>query len=183
MITGKNLETGEALQKHIENDCQAIVQRYMGEPAIDMNITVRKDAHHAFCIDGVIHISKQCSIHCHGHDADAHKAVDHLTKHLEARIQKYKTRLRDRKRKAENTSSIGYFVIDAHQPDEGHDTPLVIAESAKEVDTLTVGDAVMKMDLLNQNILIFKNAAHDALNVVYRRQDGHIGWVDPTKKL
>lgn len=184
MITGKHIETGENLQKHIEKECSGVVERYMAEPPLDMNITVRKDAHHAFCIEGTIHISKQCSIHCHGHDTDAYKAVDNLVRHLEIRIQKYKTRLRDRKRRSsQDTSPIGYFVIDAHQPDEGHDTPLVIAESAKEIDTLTVGDAVMKMDLLSQHVLLFKNAAHGSLNIVYRRDDGHIGWVDPTKTL
>lgn len=183
MITGKNMETGENLQKHIEQECQALVQRYMGDGPLDMNITVHKDTHHAFHVEGHIHISKQCSIHCHGQDADAYKAVAHLINNLETRIQKYKTRLRDRKRRAHEASPIGYYVIDANQPDEGHDTPLVIAESPKEVDTITVGDAVMKMDLANQNVLVFKNAAHGHLNVVYRRQDGHIGWIDPTKTL
>lgn len=179
------METGESLQKFIEQECHALVERYMGEPPLDMTITVGKDAHHAFCVEGNIHISKQCSIHCHGHDADAYKAVSHLVSHLETRIQKYKTRLRDKKRRAAShePSPIGYFVIDANQPDEGHDTPLVIAESAKAVETLTVGDAVMKMDLANQSVLLFRNAAHGHLNVVYRREDGHIGWVDPTKTL
>lgn len=185
MITGKHIETGENLQQFIEHECQKIVQKYIGAEPIDMNITVEKDTQNNFLIEGHIHIGKKQSVHCHGTDADAYRAATQLVNNLETRIKKYTTRLRDLKRKVSDDKvlSAGYFVIDANQTDEGKDTPLIIAESTKAVETLTVSDAVMKMDLLNQNAILFKNASHGYINAVYRRADGHIGWIDPTQTL
>ena len=187
MITGKNLDTGANLQEFIEQECNNVVEKYIGEKPIDMNITVSKDSHNKFHIEGKIHLSKKLTIHCKSSDDDAYKAVSQLTNHVEARIQKYKSRLRDRKRRADfdalKAAPVGYYVIDSLQSHETEEAPLVIAEASKDLNEMTVSDAVMQMDLSGQQVFVFKNAAHGSINVLYKRDDGNVGWIDPTKKL
>jgi ribosomal subunit interface protein len=182
-ITGKHIEVGESLKQHAEHALVELINRYMGEP-LEGQVVIAKD-HHTFRVDITLHVSKHFNVFCNGSDVDAYKAFDSTLQKLEGQIKKYKTRLRDRKRKEGDyhTLPASYYVINPNHDNELEEAPAIIAESAKNIVTLSVGDAVMKMDLSDQPVVLFRNASHGELNVVYRRQDGNIGWIDPTKTL
>ncbi|MBX9977212.1 MAG: sigma 54 modulation/S30EA ribosomal C-terminal domain-containing protein, partial [Alphaproteobacteria bacterium] len=121
----------------------------------------------------------------HGEDADAHRACDLAGERMESRIKRYKSRLRDRKRHTSNEDlfiQAQHYIVNAEDEDQGEDTPLIIAEMTSAVPTLTVGEAVMRMDLSEHPVMMFKNSKHGGLNVVFKRADGHIGWIDPSHK-
>lgn len=182
-ITGKHIEVGESLTSHIENVVSNISQRYFGDP-IEAHIVVTKETH-KFFIDFSVHISKHFVVRTHGEDSDAYRACDQAAERMETRIRRYKSRLRDRKRHGDVDASMlpaQQYIVNAHEEDQGNDTPLVIAEMSSHVPTLTVGEAVMRMDLSDQPVMMFKNSKHGGLNVVYKRPDGHVGWIDPTIK-
>jgi hypothetical protein len=101
-------------------------------------------------------------------------------------MRRYKTRLRDRKRGLDHeqiAERVQKYVIKPQEEDTHDDNPLIIAETSSEIHTLSVGDAVMHMDLANSPVVLFRNAANGEINIVYRRPDGHVGWVDPSRKL
>lgn len=182
-ITGKHVELGESLTQFIETEVHKITKNHMNDD-VETTVTVSKD-HHMFRTDISVHVSKSFIVFCQGSDADAYKSAANAVEKLEKQIVKYRTRLRDRKRKeGEGARPIAaYYVIDSAHEDEGQDTPVVIAEMEHEIPHITVSDAVMKLDLGSKTMVIFKNRANDAINVVYRRPDGNIGWIDPTKKV
>lgn len=182
-ISGKHVELGESLTTHIDAELTSLIHRYMNEP-LEAHVVVSKE-HHVFQTDVSVHISKHFVVHCCGIDADPYKSTHHALDKLDKQIRKYKERLRDRKRRESDYKElpVSYYIIDSTKEDTGADVPVVIAESAKNIPTVTVSDAVMKLDLMNQPVLLFKNAANNELNVVYKREDGNIGWIDPTKKL
>lgn len=182
-ITGKHIEVGESLSTHVKDALSNTIHRYMDEP-LEGSVVMSKENLH-FRADITVHISKNFNMCCHGLDGDAYKAFDAALHKLEGLIRKYKTRLRDRKRKEGDYHALpaSYYVIDTAKQEDTGEAPAVIAESAHEVIKLSVGDAVMRLDLSGHPVLLFRNASNNELNVVYRRQDGNIGWIDPTKKL
>ncbi len=179
-IAGHQIEVGESLNTFIETELKSLLDKYVGE-LHESQVHLSKD-HHEFITDLAVHVSKNLIIHSKGHDSDAYKSFgDALTK-LETRIKKYRSRLRDRKRHSEVAAiSALYSVVDHKSEDSGTDTPVVVAEMAHEIHHLTVSEAVMKLDLADSPVVMFKNAANDQLNVVYRRKDGNVGWIDPSK--
>jgi ribosomal subunit interface protein len=182
-ITGKHIEVGESLSTHVKDALSNTIHRYMDEP-LEGTVVLSKENLH-FRADVTVHISKNFNMCCHGVDEDAYKSCDTALRKLEGLIRKYKNRLRDRKRKESDYHAlpVSYYVIDAAKEEDTGEAPAVIAESSQDVIKLSVGDAVMRLDLSGQPVLLFRNAVHNELNVVYRRQDGNIGWIDPTKKL
>ena len=180
-ISGKHMEMGASLQSHMEKGVEGVAKRYFGE-LIDAQVTVEKDTQHFSC-DIALHVSKHFVVRAKGSDVDAYKAFDSACEKLEKRVGRYKSRLRDSKRGGEDSViPAAQYVVNTHEEDEGHDTPLIIAEMTSAVPTLSVGEAVMRMDLSDYPVLMFQNAKHGQLNVVYKRPDGHIGWIDPTMK-
>ncbi|MCX7338635.1 MAG: ribosome-associated translation inhibitor RaiA [Alphaproteobacteria bacterium] len=183
-ITGKNIEVGESLKVFVNDELRTLITHYMKD-IMEAHVVLSKD-HHLFKTDISVHISHNFVVNCHGVDDDAYKSVRNALEKLETRIKKYKTRLRDRKRHhhaldKENMAG-QYFVIKPSDEDTAEENPLIIAEMAKEISSLSVGDAVMRMDVSDKPVLMFRNAVNGELNVVYRRADGHIGWIDPTRK-
>ncbi len=180
-ITGKHIEVGDSLRKHIEDSINAMSNKYFGDP-IEAHIVVTKETHR-FIVDFSVHISKHFIVRTHGDDADPYRACEQAGERMENRIRRYKSRLRDKRRKTSMIEEIlipaQQYIVNAEEDDKGEDTPIVIAEMTSSVPTLTVGEAVMRMDLSDQLVMMFKNAKHGGLNVVYRRSDGHIGWIDP----
>ncbi len=185
VISGKQMDLGNSLKSHIENDIMATVSRYI-DGDIDATVTVSKDTH-VFRTDIQIHVGKHIDVHANGNDADAHKSVEVALSKLDAQIRRYKTRLVNLRRKKEDhpkiVETVQKFIVQRQEEDSSEDNPIVIAEVPKEILTLTVGDAVMKMDLSEYPVLVFKNAANGQLNVVYKRPDNNIGWIDPSLKL
>jgi len=185
-ITGKQMDIGDGLKEFINTEIEAVITRYMGE-AHDATITMTKDAHHQFKTDITLHVGRSFVVHCTGSDSDPHKSVSSAVAKLESQVRRYKTRLRDKKRHAADhehrAELVQKFVIKPQEEDTHDDNPLIIAESTSEIHTLSVGDAVMRMDLSSMPVVIFRNAANGEMNVVFRRTDGHVGWIDPSRKL
>lgn len=185
-ITGKHMDVGDSLKNHIATEIETVVTRYMDE-AHEAAVTIAKDAHHQFKIDIQIHVGRSFLVHCMAHDEDPYKAVSMAVEKLASQIRRYKTRLRDKKRHSADheyrAELVQKFIIKPQEEDTSDDNPLIIAESTSEIHTLSVGDAVMRMDLSSLPVVFFRNAANGELNVVFRRNDGHVGWIDPTRKL
>lgn len=180
-ISGKHTEVGESLNNHITAGIENLSQRYFGEP-IEAHVVIEKGRYN-FVTDLSLHLSKNFVVRTHAEDADAYRSFDLASEKIETRIKRYKSRLRDRKRNhAEEMIPALQYTISQEHEDQGGDTPLVIAEMGGHIPTLTVSEAVMEMDLGDHPALMFKNKKHGGFNVVYRRQDGHIGWIDPQNK-
>jgi ribosomal subunit interface protein len=187
-ITGKHIEVGDSLRDFINQELRKVVSHYMGD-ILEAHVTVSKE--HAtkerfiFKTDVSVHITRNLVVHCHGHDEDAYRSVTNALQKLESRIRRYKTRLRDRKRHRDDHPEIPaqQYILQSTEEDIGEDTPLIIAEMTSQIHQLSVGEAVMRMDLSESPVVMFRNAANGELNVVYKRADGHIGWIDPTKKV
>lgn len=179
-IAGHQMDVGESLKTHIETSLKGLLEKYVGE-MYESHVHLSKN-HHEFIADLSVHVSKNLVIHSKGHDADAYKCFDDALAKLEKRIKKYRSRLRDNKRQQDIKAIAAMYSVFNHEAeDDGADTPVVIAEMAYEIHHLTVSEAVMKLDLADSPVVMFKNAANDKLSVVYRRKDGNIGWIDPSK--
>jgi ribosomal subunit interface protein len=192
-VSGKQMAVGEALRTRIETELDSGVSKYFSR-ATDANVTVAKNG--IGCeVDCAVHLSSGISLQAQGHGADAHLAFDDALTKLETRVRRYKRRLKNHHHTnkaplpAENAA---YAVLSPLTDDEedledgayanGHDpSPLVIAETSKSVLTMPVAMAVMQLDLTENPALLFRNAAHGGLNMVYRRADGNIGWIDPDR--
>jgi ribosomal subunit interface protein len=178
-VTGKHMEVGESLAAFTHESIKNIVERYMGN-ILEATATYSKD-HHEFHVDVQVHISHHFVVHCHGKDEDAYKALTHALEKLGNRIKKYKDRLKNHKRldeKADFTEGSKYLIASSEE-DAGKDVPVTIAELNTPIETLTVGEAVMRLEVTNYPVLVFKNTAQNRINVVYNRPDGNIGWIDP----
>lgn len=177
--SGKHIEVGESLKEHIENALKTMVERHLGD-ALEAQVTVSKGKDQ-FTTDISVHVSRHFTVRAHAENNDPYRSCDLALEKMEARIHRYKTRLRDQKRvKDEDILPAQQYVVNTQEEDLGEDTPLIIAEMSHEIPTLSVGEAVMRMDLSESPVMMFKNTKSDQFNVVYRRHDGHIGWIDPT---
>lgn len=179
-ITGKHIEIGENLSDFTKNSLENLVNRYVGD-IFAANVVISKNHNH-FMTDISLHVNKVLIVHCKGQDEDAYKSVNMAIGQLEARIKRYKNRLRNLKRHHhEEDIMVGkQYIVDHKEEDQNNDNPLIIAEMDNEVHKLSVGEAVMQLDLTDSPILLFQNAVSDRVNLVYRRSDGNIGWIDPS---
>lgn len=179
--SGKHIEIGESLKEHISTALKTLVKRQLGD-VLEAQVVISKD-NYQFTTDISVHVSRHFTVRTHAQDEDAYRSCDLALEKMEARIHRYKARLRDQKRvRDEDFFPAQQYVINTQEEDQGEETPLVIAEMTHEIPTLSVGEAVMRMDLSEAPVMMFKNTKSGHFNVVYRRQDGHIGWIDPTMK-
>jgi ribosomal subunit interface protein len=185
------MDVGEALRTRIENELASGVGKYFNR-ATDAVVTVAKNGGGAgIAVDCTVHLSSGISLQAEGQGGDAHSAFDNALDKLEKRVRRYKRRLRnhhaDHKSPLPAETASAYVLAPleeeedngAEAPANGEAAPLVIAEATKPVRTMTVSTAVMQLDLTESPALMFRNAANGELNVVYRRPDGNIGWIDP----
>lgn len=189
-VAGRQMDVGEALRTRIENELTSSVAKYFNR-ATDAVVTVAKNGGGVDIeVDCLVHLPSGISLQAEGHGGDAHSAFGIAIEKLEKRVRRYKRRLRnhhaDTKSPLPAEDAAAYVL--APLKDENEDTPaptedppLVIAETTVPVRTMTVSMAVMQLDLAETPALMFRNAAHGGLNVVYRRQDGNIGWIDPER--
>ncbi|MEM9739260.1 MAG: ribosome-associated translation inhibitor RaiA [Pseudomonadota bacterium] len=188
-IAGRNVDLGEALQDRIESGLEGAVSKYFDRPG-DAHVTVSKSGH-LFEVDMNVHLDSGIILQAVGGANDPYAALDAGLAKIEKRVRRYKRRLRDHHRPDRSplpVETASSFVL-APTPDEnesGEDlpngadqTPLTVAEGNAQIRTMTVSEAVMQLELGESPALMFRNARHDGLNMVYRRPDGHIGWVDP----
>lgn len=185
-INGKQLDVGAALRGYIETQLPAVVGKYFENPT-DGHVTVSKQGHEVRA-DVMVHVGKGILLQGHAMAGDAYSAFDQATEHVGKRLRRYKRRLRDHHRDRPDNADVLpalQYVLAAEQENEseGDDgesgQPVIVAELETTIEKLTPGDAVMRMDLANLPAMMFRNVSHGGLNMIYRRADGNIGWVDP----
>ena len=183
-ITGKNLDVGDAMRDHVGGRLLQLQQKYF-EGTVHGHVTVEKQRT-GFHTDCTLHLATGLVLQAHGAASEAHPSFDSAAQHLEKQLKRYKQRIKEhhktRRREPVRQLEAASYVISASDDREQEPAslnPVVIAESATNVPELTVGEAVMQLDISSIPFVMFRNSGHGALNVVYRRHDGNIGWVDP----
>ncbi|PZO55697.1 MAG: ribosome-associated translation inhibitor RaiA [Alphaproteobacteria bacterium] len=192
-VAGRQMDVGEALRTRIESELEASVSKYF-ERATDAVVTVSKNGGGVgMAVDCLVHLPSGISLQAGGHGGDAHSAFGDALEKLEKRVRRYKRRLRnphaDNKSPLPAEDASSYVLAPLQEesdagedaPAPAEDPPLVIAETTVAVRTMTVSMAVMQLDLSDTPALMFRNAANGGLNVVYRRADGNVGWIDPER--
>jgi ribosomal subunit interface protein len=184
-VSGHQIDTGEALQQQVEERLNAIAAKYFSR-AISAQVTFGKGPYdHSFSCDIVAHVPQGVVMKGSGSAALAPMAFEQAADRIETQLRRYKRRLKDRHAQtsfAEAQVEAGYTVFaPAPEAEEPADNPPVIAETRVDIPIASVSDAVMQLDLRNTNALMFKNSATGAFNMVYRRHDGTIGWVEPQR--
>lgn len=189
-VSGHQIDTGTALQEHAANRLNAIVEKYFSR-ALSSHATFGKAPSNAFACDIVMHVTHGLILKAHGQAHDAHVALDDAAEKIDKQLRRYKRRLKDRHEQSSHAAreedaayneDAAYIVFAADEPEAEveSEAPLVIAETRVDIPETSVSDAVMMLDLRNTNALFFKNAGTGRHNMVYRRPDGTIGWVEPS---
>ena len=186
-ISGHQLDVGNSLRAHITDSLESIVDKYFGE-AIDATVVLTRER---FTVraDVAIHIGRDIYVRAHESADDAYAAFDVATVHLGKRLRRHKRRLRDHHAARENAETVRaqQYVLapfepmadDGDEADAAGDHPVIVAEDQTNIENMTVSEAVMRMDLADIPAMVFRNAGNGGLNVVYRRPDGNVGWIDP----
>lgn len=183
-VKGKQLDIGDALRSHVEDSLDRILGKYFGS-AIEANVTLAREAS-GFRAVVSAHVGRNIQIEAQGEAGEAYAAFDGAAERLSKRLRRHKRRIRDHHKDGsgdrEALPAQQYILSAEDDPDEASEAggqPAVIAEMATEIPSLTVSQAVMRMDLAELPAMMFRNTAHGGLNMLYRRTDGNIGWIDP----
>jgi ribosomal subunit interface protein len=192
-VSGKQVEMSDALRTRVAQQLEAIAGKYF-DYALEAQVTFGR-ARSFFTCDINVHAGRGLTLRGEGEAADAHSAFDDAAEHIAKRLRRYRRRVNDHSRDAANRDRpevARQYVLRQEDEEGGADGTggqdghpayaTVIAEVPAEIARLSVSDAVMRMDLADQPVLMFRNSANGELNVVYRRSDGHIGWIDPAGK-
>jgi ribosomal subunit interface protein len=184
-ISGHQIDIGDALQTHVETELDAVVAKYAERPT-DATVIFSRNAHEYVC-EAVVHLSTGLTAQAKAHATEIYAAFDACASKMEKQLRRYKRRLKDhhrtRKEPVEVLAAPSYILARSEEEDEANEPeslqPMIIAEMETRVPALSVGEAVMQMELAGAPILVFRNEGHNGVNVVYRRDDGNIGWIDP----
>ena len=188
-VTGKQFDVGDALRTHIEQNLSTAIGKYFANPT-DANVVLSREAHNIRA-DIKVHVGRGIILQGHADAGDAYAAFDLAAEHIAKRLRRHKRRLRSHQRNkadTEKTLRAQQYVLAPLQEEEevaaeGSESadgqPMIIADMETHIDTLTVSEAVMRMDLANLPAMMFRNRAHGGLNMIHVRQDGNIGWIDP----
>lgn len=197
-IQGKQMDVGDALRTHVEEKLGDINSKYFNN-ATFATVTFAKEGHGHGQIKAHIHIQvgKNIMVMSDCLSGDPYGAFDAASEKVAKQMRRYKKRLRDHHERLEQTpeseimKARDYVLAveperkeEDKEPDDGvphGEDPVIVAELATSIQTMSVGEAVMRMDLSGQPALMFRNVKNDELNMVYRREDGNIGWVDPSE--
>ena len=183
-VSGHQVDTGDALRTHVDERMQAIAEKYFSR-SISAQVTFGHGPHNSFACDIVAHVMQGVILKGTGQGAEAHPAFDQAAERIETQLRRYMRRLKSRQAApipGDIQDNAGYTVFQSSAEDEAaEDHPLIVAETRVDVPEASVGDAVMMLDLRNTNALLFKNLGTGAFNMVYRRGDGTIGWVEPQR--
>jgi ribosomal subunit interface protein len=184
-ISGKQIDIGEALQTHVKAELGEVIEKYAQRPT-EAVVVFSRVAHELIC-EATIHLSTGLTAMAKGHAPEIYAAFESCREKMDKQLRRHKRRLRDHHRDrtspVEFDMSPDYILAPADDPEEEDDTgagqPVVIAEMETKVPSITVTEAVMQLELAGQKMLVFRNEGHGGVNVVYRRDDGNIGWIDP----
>lgn len=191
-VKGKQLDVGDSLRTHVQTTLTELIGKYFAT-AMEAHVTLTKDAH-LYRAEITVHPAKGQIIQAAGAANEPYPAFDEAARTMAKRLQRYRSKLQDRQgRSSQDTVAatlnttlnvkkviFGGAANDETAGDATGDEPLVVAEMETPIQLLTVGEAVMALELEDLPALLFTNKGNNTLNMVYRRQDGNIGWVDPT---
>lgn len=184
VITGKQIDVGDALRSHVEDRLEVGVTKYF-DRAIDAHVVFSRQGP-LFRADCSVHVGAGINVQSHAELDEIYASFDVAAERVEKRLRRYKRRLRNHHKMplGETLPAQSYVIAaeteDAEEPEEAVEfQPVIVAEASTEIASLTVGEAVMRMDLASLPAMMFRNRAHGGLNVVFRRPDGNIGWIDP----
>ena len=183
-ISGKQIDIGEALQNHVKSELNEVLQKYSQRPT-DANIVFSRSAHEYVC-ETTIHLSSGLNAAAKAHATEIYAAFEACAEKMDKQLRRYKRRLKDHHRErsepVELFGASSYILASQEQTDETEPyslQPIIVAETEMHIPALSVGEAVMQMELAGAPVLVFRNEGKKELNVVYRRDDGNIGWIDP----
>jgi ribosomal subunit interface protein len=189
-VSGKQVELSDSLRKRVAQHLDTITGKYF-DHALEAHVTFSR-ARSFFTCDINVHAGRGLMVRGEGEAADANSAFDDAAEHIAKRLRRYRRRVNEHSRDSaqrERPETARQYVL---RPADDEPAPVngevhaaatyatVVAEVPADISRLSVSDAVMRMDLADQQVLMFRNSASGELNVVYRRSDGHIGWIDPT---
>jgi ribosomal subunit interface protein len=189
-VSGKQVDLSDALRTRVSDGLDTIAGKYF-DGALEANVTFSR-ARSFFTCDINVHAGRGLTLRGEGEAADANGAFDDAAEHIAKRLRRYRRRVNEHARdlaNRERPQAARQYVL--RQEDEAAEAPAngnaqafatVIAETATSIDQLSVSEAVMRLDLADQQVMMFHNSTTGELNVVYRRTDGHIGWIDPAAK-
>ncbi|MCC7346284.1 MAG: ribosome-associated translation inhibitor RaiA [Variibacter sp.] len=184
-ISGKNLDIGDALRERIKARVVETLSKYF-HGGYSGHVTVARDGF-GFRTECVVHLTSGTTLEADGMAADAYASADLAVARIEKRLRRYSRRLKDRHAaRAENGGEAGVtmptYVLTAPETESEEEVtdfaPVVVAEATTALRRLPVSEAVMELDLTGAPVVVFRHAGHGRINVVYRRSDGHIGWID-----
>lgn len=183
-ISGKQLDVGEALQTHVKAELGETVDKYMQRPT-DATVVFSKNAHQYLC-EATVHLSTGLTASAKGAATEVYAAFDACREKMDKQLRRHKRRLKDHHKERVvpvEFGDAGLYVLAAEEDElaaEGTSlAPVIVAEMETKVPTLSVGEAVMQMELAGAPLLVFRNEKHGGVNVVHRRDDGNVGWIDP----
>lgn len=185
-VAGHQVATGESLRSHVSNRLSAIADRYFSR-AVAANVTFGRGPYEDFTCDIVAPVNQGVVLKSSNRADDAHVAFDGAADKIERQLKRYMDRLRDRRGEpdgGEIDESAAYtiFAGPTNEEEPLPPAPAIVAETKVDIPEASVSDAVMMLDLRNTNALMFRNPNSGQYNMVYRRDDGTIGWVEPSSK-
>ncbi|WP_105404212.1 MULTISPECIES: ribosome hibernation-promoting factor, HPF/YfiA family [unclassified Neorhizobium] len=183
-VSGKHMEIGDSFRQRIEDQIGEAVTKYF-DGGYSGQVIVEK-AGSRFSADCKVHLDTGIVLHAAGEANDPQISFDAAAQRIEKRLRRYKRRLKDHHagNHVNGFAEVAYTVMDS-VPDEGEEVPedfapTIVAESSKQLKTMTVASAVMALDMTDEPVLLFRSPGKEHLNIVYRRNDGNIGWIDST---
>ena len=183
-VTGKNFDLGEAMREHILDRVEAAISKYF-DGSVSGHIVVDHEGA-GYRSDCTLHLSSGMTLHSEGRAHEPYASFDSAATRLEKRLRRYNRKLKDHHLKSAqsaNGAMIADYVLEApDQEAEGEVedfNPVVVAEKTAALETLPVSEAVMRLDMTGAPVGVFRHATSDRVNIVYRRPDGNIGWIDP----
>jgi ribosomal subunit interface protein len=187
-ISGKSISVGEALRGRVAERTEEILRKYF-DGNYSGHITLSKDGGFGFRTDCALHLDSGISLEADSNAADAYASADPALLMIEKRLRRYKSRLKDRSGRKTHAASAALAALDAtsyvlEAPSEGEDevtgySPVIIAEATTSLKPLSVSEAVMELDLSGAPCLVFQHGSSGRVNIIYRRADGNVGWIDP----
>jgi ribosomal subunit interface protein len=183
-VSGKNIQIGEALQDHARSRVTAVVERYF-EGSLNGHVTMEPEGSGYRC-EMILHLDSGMTLHAEGRAQEPYASFDQANHRIETRLRRYKRRLKSRHGPADGQHGlIADYVLeapdaDAEEDEGGEFSPVIVAETKAPFKTLSVAAAVSELDLSGAPVLVFRHSGNDHVNIVYRRPDGHIGWIDPS---
>jgi ribosomal subunit interface protein len=186
-VSGKQVDLSDALRTRVSDHLDVIASKYF-DHALEAQVTFSR-ARSFFTCDINLHAGRGLTLRGEGEAADAHAAFDDAAEHIAKRLRRYRRRVNEHARDIANRDrpeAARQYVLRQEDQSAGHGNgeahATIVAESATEISLLSVSEAVMRMDLADQPVLMFRNSTTGQLNVVYRRSDGNIGWIDPGER-